>query len=147
MFTFIFTHRLSTGKTVHHYWLCLDTINQIIDIIQHIPLTMLSSSDDCKIYTESNSWPSNGSHHTSPIEHIKSASITLYRNPSLYNVVYLKAPYLALDYIVCTFTYYPRSLLSTICCTTVMQMTHRFIYNVTITMMQSKRLFIDWKNA
>ena len=24
---------------------------------------------------------------------------------------------------------------------------HSFIYNVTITMMQSKRLFIDWKNA
>ena len=64
------------------------------------PLTMLSSSDDCKIYTESNSWPSNGSHHTSPIEHIKSASITLYRNPSLYNVVYLKAPYSALSSII-----------------------------------------------
>ena len=108
-------------------------------------LTMLSSSDDCKIYTVSNSWPSNGLHRTSPIEHIKSASITLYRSPSLYNVVFLKAPYLALDYIVCTFIYYPRSLLSTICCTTVMQMTHRFIYNVTIQMMQSKRLFIDWK--
>ena len=60
-------------------------------------------ADDTNIY--SFSWPSNGSHHTSPIEHIKSASITLYRNPSLYNVVYLKAPYLALDYIVCTFTY------------------------------------------
>ena len=68
-------------------------------------LTMLSSSGDCTIYTESNSWPSNGSHHTSPIEHIKSASI--HGNPSLYYVVCLKAPYLALDYIVCSFIYYP----------------------------------------
>ena len=91
-------------------------------------LTTLSSSGDFKIYMESNSWPSNSWHHTLPIEHTKSASIPLYRNPSLYNVVCLKAPYLALVYIVCTFIYYPRSLLSTICCTTVMQMTHSHIY-------------------
>ena len=54
-------------------------------------LTTLYSSGDCKIYTESNSWPSNGLHHTSPIEHIKSAPITLYRNPGLnikHNLLY-----------------------------------------------------------
>ena len=48
----------------------------------------------------------NGLHHASPIEHIKSALITLYQNPSLYDVVCLKDQYLTLDYIVCKFIYY-----------------------------------------